>query len=637
MATAETMIDEARAYVGTLKGEMAGALNQARGLVYADGAYAMGYLGYDTKILGVTRLPEPPELPARPEFPTIDLALNPPPGPMVALDVTPTYRQMNTPQFTAPVPVYEAPDKPTLLEPFGDEPLPMDLGIEFPLPPSELSNPTLNAPEFDQHSMPEKAKLLLPDLPSEVPENDAVAPTNLAVKFVSDVRSNIATSRGLASSYVDEMITKFAPQHNAGMSALESRLQKYLDGGTALSPEVEKNIYDRGRAKNDDEAIRVQEAALVDVAARGFTMPNGVLASMMNRARRDAANNNAKMVNEIAIAQAEMEQKNLQFAVTSSAALRTTVLNLTQQWLQGLVALNGQAVDSAKAVLSALIETYNTSVKAYSVKLDAWKAEAALFDSKVKVELAKAEIYKTEISALLAEYSVDQMKIDLYKAEVSSLMSLAEMYKGQVAAVAGKVSMEKLKIDLFQSQVQAYGAQVQQKQAEWQGFSASVGGFSAEAQAYSARVNGYSAQVSAFKADIDAKVGEIQATTAKNQATADGYKGTIAGYVANVQGLSTSNSANIESLRQTGALFKAELDYGSTKYASNLGYYRAESDRVLAEAKVKFDVLGKKAEMATEQMKAAASIGERLGAIQGGMAQAALAGMNVLASKITTE
>ena len=637
MSSAEAIISDARTYVSSLKGDMVGALTQARDLVRADGSYALGFLTYDTKIPGVTKLPDPPALPARPEFPAINLALSPPPEPMPALDSPPTYTQMNTPEFSDPVPTYEEPDKPTRLEPFRDAPLPMDLGIDFPEPPSELSDPNFELPIFSPHTPPKPLAVSLPALPPEVPPNTTTEPTNLSGRFVTDVAAYGATSRGLASTYVDEMVTKFAPQHTAGMSALEARLQRYLDGGTGLNPAIEDAIYDRGRAKNDVESKRVQDSTLADMAARGFTMPNGVGNSMMARARQEAANNNAKMVNEIAIAQAELEQKNLQFAVTSSAALRTTVLNLTQQWLQGLVALNGQAVDSAKAVLSAMIDAYNTSVKAYSVKLDAWKAEAALFDSKVKVELAKAEIYKTEISALLAEYSVDQMKVDLYKAEVSSLMSLAEMYKGQVAAVAGKVGLEKLKIDLFQAQVQSYSAQVQQKQAEWQGFSASVGGFSAEAQAYSARVNGYSAQVSAFKADIDAKVGEIQATTAKNQATADGYKGTVAGYVANVQGLSASNSANIESQRQTGTLFKAELDFGSTKYASNLGYYKAESDRVLAEAKVKFDVLGKKAEMATEQMKAAASIGKELGAIQGGMAQAALAGMNVLAATTLIE
>ena len=51
------------------------------------------------------------------------------------------------------------------------------------------------------------------------------------------------------------------------MAAIEAQLTRYLNGGTGLDPLVEEAIYNRGRARNDFEAKRVQDAALREAAA----------------------------------------------------------------------------------------------------------------------------------------------------------------------------------------------------------------------------------------------------------------------------------------------------------------------------------------------------------------------------------
>lgn len=635
MATPQDIIDDARGYVADIQADAVLALMNAVMFVDASGGVNIAEIPAEFEIKGVTDLPEPPDVPDIPDLEIIDLLLPTAPGEMGTLDTIPTYAQQTAPVFGETAPTFTMPSLPAGLAEFRTN-APTITSVEFPEPPSELENPNLQPVVFGDHTAPDKMALFMPQLPGNAPAFNGTEPTNLADEFranYADTRTVLST---LASSYVEQMISQYAPNHSAGMAAVESRLQTYLDGGTALAPEVEEAIFNRARARNDVEAKKVQDAAFADIAARGFTLPSGALASTLARARQEAANNANKTSNEIAVAQAELEQKNLQFALSTSAALRTTVLQLTNSWLQGMLAINGQALDTAKAIMSAVIEAYNTTVKVYMTRVEGWKTEVAMFDSKIKFELSKVEIYKAEIAALQAEYTVDQMKVDLYKAEVSRLMSLAELYKGRIQAVMGQVSLEKSKIDIFQAQVQAYSAQTQAKQAEWQGFSAQIGGQTASAQAYSARVSGYTAQVQAYKTDIEAKVAEMNAVIAKNQSVADTYKSRVLAYTAQVQAASTSNSANIETQRQKSTLYKARIDQNMAKYQMSTTYYKVEADRILEEAREKFNAASKKAELFLELSKVTGGIYERIGAIQGGMAQAALAGMNTLAASTET-
>ena len=76
------------------------------------------------------------------------------------------------------------------------------------------------------------------------------------------------------------------------------------------------------------------------------------------------------------------------------------MLNATLSYMQNFSTIHGQALDYAKSVLSSIIDMYNTSVKAFPAKLEAYKTEASVYEVRMRGALTGIEIYKAEISAL---------------------------------------------------------------------------------------------------------------------------------------------------------------------------------------------------------------------------------------------
>lgn len=631
MATPDEIIEAARLYADRVRDDARREVDNARNRLVPGWDAIRQAIPSRMEMVPPKEFLPPDGLSSPPDYEWKDLVLPSDPTDHEPLDPIPPYVSKDAPVFEGDAPRFDVPSKPTELEGFKAS-LPVQQSVVFPEPPSELESPQLQPVRFGEYAVPTRPPMTLPTQPDAMPVFEGQEPGDLSDQFERKQRNELDTLNTLAGAYVDQMISKFAPNHKAGMAELEGRLEKYMKGGTALSAEVEDAIYRRAQERNDREAERVQRAAFSDVAARGFTLPTGTLAATLARARMEAASNNSKAASDIAVAQAELEQRNIQFAVTASAALRTTVLNMTQAWLQGILAINGQALDSAKAVMAAVIEAYNVSVKVYTTKLEAWRAEVAMFDSKINFELSKVEVYKAEIQALEAAYSVDQMKVDQYKAEVSRLSALADLYKSRIDAVMGKVTLEKAKVEVFQVQAQAYASQVQAKQAEWQAFSAEIGGHTADVQAYNARASAFASEVQAYKTEIDAKVAEINATAAKNNSIVDAYKARVQSYAAAVQAESASNSANIENEKNKGINYKWQLDQESTRMQLHLDYQRSEAARVLEEAKQKFASELKKAEIAIESARLEGGFAEKTVDMYAGVAQAALSGLNVLAA-----
>lgn len=628
MATPQQIIDDARTYVGTLTEAADSAIEDAISAVewaqepYIRFSYA--------------------DLPQQPSAKT---ALKLPPMTSVPMDSTaaPTkpgnYQAISAITVGAPpslqtyAPTLTLPSKPAgMAEFFSTVPV-VDLSAQFPNAP-ELIMP--ESPALTEHATPLAPTTALPAFGAVAPANDVRAPDDLQGDFSAAYREAAPQFITMVGGYVDAELTKLNPQYHTQMGKIETQLSKYLDGGTGLKAEVEEAIYNRARARNDLEAKKVQDAAMADAAARGFTLPNGSMFSAMNRARQDAANNNAKTASEIAIAQAEMEQKNLQFAVTTSAGLRTAMINATLSYMQNLGQINGQALDYAKSVLSSIVETYNTAVKAYTVQLEGYKTEATVFETLMRGALAGVEIYKAEISALQALTQVDQSRIEVYKARIDVLTAASNMYKTQVDAVVSKASLERLKIDVFQAQVQAYGAQVSAKNAEWQGYSAAIGGEEAKARVYGSQVQAYVAQVQGYKSGIEAQAEAVKAQALNSEATSRQYTAEVNAYEAEVKAKGEVARTELENQRQTVVAFQAEAQAVTAQAQVELEYYKQTGLVSIENAKLGLQSVIANVDAKQNYTKLLATLQQSQATIHGNLAGAALAGMNVLAASTET-
>lgn len=623
-----TLLADAKAYVTTLTGEASNAMDEAISLTRA--------IGYVIPNIAPMNLPGTPPVPASVDAPVLDgISLDLPAEPANTLEFQDISEIIvgDLPELTATAPTIDLPTKPSTLAEFLQTVPAIDTNIVFPEPPSVLMNTLIEAPASTERAEPTKPTVALPGFDAVAPTGMPAAPTDHEARFAAGYRSAAPTMISMIDGYVDAELVKLNPQYHIQMARIETQLATYLAGGTGLAPAVEDAIYSRARGKNDAESRRTQEAAWSTAAERGFTLPDGALYSALQQARQGGADNNARQANEIVVMQAEMEQKNLQFAVTTSTSLRTAMVNAALSYHQNLISLNGQALEYAKSILSAIIEVYNTAVKAFTVQLDAYKSEAVVYEVRLKAAMSYVELYQAEINALAAMVSVDRTKVEIYKAKIDALTSAANVYRAQIEAVQGRVSLEKLQLDVFQAQVMAYGSQVQAKNSEWQGYTAAIEGQTAKARIFNTQVEAFSAQTQAFKVGIEAKAETVRAQALTNQSRAANYAALVAGYTALVQ-------ARVEKVRATVEVQKQSIVAYTARVQATIGnaqmineYYKATSNVVIQNSQLQMTAQVQTAESVRQFGQSMAQLGTANATIFGNLAGAALSGMNTLAAE----
>ena len=622
------LIADARSYTNGLVASAQGAMTAANNSVSA--------IGYTVPNFQAATLPTPPTAGIDVTPPTladIELVLPAEPtGALVFQDISPIEAGL-APTLTAVQPELVMPTTPAQVAEFLQTAPAINTNVVFPEPPSALLNPLIDAPVLIAHAEPDKPQTVVPVFTAVAPIDNTVAPTNIQQSFENAYAGVAPSTIAMMDGYVDAMLQKYNPRFAEQMGRLEDQLAKYLDGGTGLNPAVENAIYERARSKNDAEARRVRDSTIADAAARGFTIPTGAMASAIQQARQAGADNNAASAREIVVMQAEMEQKNLQFAVTTSTGLRTALLNATISYHQNLVSINGQALDYAKTVMSAIIEVYNTAVKAFTVKLEAYKAEAVVYETKLKSAMAGIELYRVEIAALEALTNVDRAKVDVYRARIESLTSLSNVYRAQIEAVQGRVGLEKLRLDVFQSQVQAYATQVQAKNAEWQGYTAAINGQTAKAQIFATQVQAFTAQVGGYKATIEAKSEVVRAAALTNQARASQFQATLQGYQTVVQARGEKARTQIQVQGQALVAYQAKVQASIGNAQVQQTYYKAIADVAISNAGNNLRAQLGEVESKRAFGQTVAQLGTANAQIYGSLAGSAMAGMNTLSAE----
>ena len=615
------------------------ANTNARGFVdlakaqLADAHYHVVAVGYDSpEWTGIT-LPESMIIGARPEAPDIDPpVLSLPPDPENAPDLRdPT----DIPTGDEPVNHYEAPllvipPSPSELPPAPGAPL-INRNFTFPEPPPQLLT-VLPPPLLPTRTEPTKIMLDPVAFEGAAPAPIPAPPSNLAALFAGQFSAQSDIMQNLARTYTDEWLNEVAPNHAAQMTALNDRLDELMQGGTGLNQSVENAIYERSKTKTNAEARRIQQAALSDMAARGFTLPTGALTSALQQARQAGADNNAQAARDIVVLQAELEQKNLQFAITTSAGLRTMIVNASAAYMQHVVSIFSQSTEYAKSVFANTVEIYNATVRYYSAQMELYKGQVSIYQAKISAAAAKVEIYKAEISALQALTQVDMAKVNMYKAQIDATSALIGVFRAQIDAVLGKVSLEKTKIEIFQAETQAFGAQAQAKNSEWNGFTAQMSGEESKARMFMSEVSAFNSEVEGYKARIEAKIGTARAQSETNQGRIANYNAKIQAYNARVSAESAKTQAHNENNRMEITAFEKEISAFNMETQAELIEYKALMEARVENATRDLAAQIDKARAKTEYGAHLASLSNTGAQVFGQLASAAMSGMNTLAS-----
>lgn len=628
MATVDTLVTNARTYSEQVLAQATQALSQMQLAVNNVGFTVVGFNG--------ANLPESPDIPEALTAPTlspVDLVLPTEPGPAPQFQGISPIEAGFAPVLTATAPSITIPNLPSQLAEFTQTAPDINTSYVFPEPPDELTSPLISALVLTDHPVPERPTIALPSFDGTAPVDDMTAPTDLAAQYVAAYRDMAPGMVAGMEERMDAALVRFNPRYHEQVEAIEAKLSSCLVGDSALSPDIEDAIYERAKGRDLAEARRVGRAAYANAAARGFTIPDGAAFGQDARARQAAADSLARASNEIAVAQAERANENLKWAMNLSVTWRTSLLSAALGYHSNLMTINGQALESARAIVGNVVEVYNLSVKAFEAKLGAYRAEAAVYDVRLKAAMSYIELYKAEIDALQAMVQVDQAKVAVYRGRIEALESLASVYRSRVEVVVQQAGLERLKLDLFRSQVEAFGAQAQVKKSELDVFVASMSGQESLVKVYAAQVDAYNSEVAGFKAGIDAKAEVVRATALTNEALANQYRAGVDAFSAMVAARANVARTQLETQRAQLNTFDSQVRAITATTQLQADVYKAQSLIVLENTRLEVETLLRSAEQNLQRSKAVADLGIASAQQYSTVAGAVMSGMNTLVSQ----
>ncbi len=207
---------------------------------------------------------------------------------------------------------------------------------------------------------------------------------------------------------------------NSLVETLLARLVEDLKhGATGLAADVEQEIFDRAKYRQQIEYDKQQQETMEFFSARGFDLPTGVMVGRMQELSNNQALLTSDLNGKIAIEQAELAQKNSQFVIQITKDLEAVRQDFHSK-------RNDRALDYAKAVAANAIALYSEKVKAYvavsqanvmevEVQVENLKAVVEYNKGLVDSYAAQAKVYETVVNS---KSKVNEAKIAVLDAEV---------------------------------------------------------------------------------------------------------------------------------------------------------------------------------------------------------------------------
>ena len=248
-------------------------------------------------------------------------------------------------------------------------------------------------------------------------------------------QANIDVSYEIRSAYADAL-SDFRPEFEAGLAEYLAKwfpecittstdnwiCNTILTGGTGLPENIETMIWERARRKEQMDARRLEQEATESVAARGFSIPPGVLSGRLLQIQQDVADRSATMGRDVAIKHIEIIIDNVRFAVEQGVKIRIAVLSAVNDFMRAWMLPEELAIDRAKALTEAKTRLSDSAAAYYNAMIS--EAELGLRAQ----DISARSWDNTNSSVVNAAVSNVQLRSSVVK-------DIAALY-GQAAAAA---------------------------------------------------------------------------------------------------------------------------------------------------------------------------------------------------------
>ena len=495
------------------------------------------------------------------------------------------------------MPALNLPDAPTMRDvPLPAEPT-IDTHIDYP------DAPSLALPEMEtltQISIPAFTFPTLPDFNDQPPSAASLTAPEVFVNWVEPT---------YASILYDELIGK---------------VRAWMQGGTGLPAHIEDALFSRARERDSAETRRAVQEAVDTWAARGFSMPPGMLVAQTNAVREQGRLKAAELNRDILAQAAQWEIENLRFAVTQGIALEQLTQNLHENMAKRMF-------EVARFNAEMRINVFNAQVSLFNAQNAAFATLAQVYRTKLDGALAKLQAYRAAIEAQQAIGQLNQQKVEVFKARLQSVQTSADLFTAMMKGAEVRASVIAKEFDAYRTRVQAYAEQVGAEKVKFDAYESQVKGETAKAGMFEAQSRAYASTVQAIANKADLKVKEAQLRM-------DGARLKLQSFETNVGAYRAQMDAGLAQLRQQVEVFQSKVQAWQSEAQVNVSanevqmrYADMHTRSNIAYAEMFIGRYQANIQKAVQQAQIALEAAKAMGQYSAQLAAGAMSAMNVSA------
>lgn len=155
-------------------------------------------------------------------------------------------------------------------------------------------------------------------------------------------------------------------------------IDQIRNGGTGLPTTVEAALYNRGKDRIYKAAVAADYMAVSQFAARGFTLPQGVLSARLAESQFSTKAALGDLARDVLVENTKIQVETTKFAVQMAVQLRLGLVNALAAFLNAAADVPKGAVqyaqlftDSKRNIAGAIVDYYNAQIREQELKLRA--------------------------------------------------------------------------------------------------------------------------------------------------------------------------------------------------------------------------------------------------------------------------
>lgn len=421
--------------------------------------------------------------------------------------------------------------------------------------PDAPASVTLNlptAPSMGTHVAPDRPDVDLtlsyPDAPdTTLPDMDTLSAINLPAFEWPDI-PDFTDKPPVAQLTVPEPIINWAePQYRSEMlDALQAQVRDMMAGSTGMPRAVEDALFARARERDSAETERAVQEAVDTFAARGFSMPPGMLAKQINVVREQGRLKAAETNRDILTQAAQWQIDAIRFAVQQGFALEQLTSNLYSNMV-------GRLFEVARFQAESQLNVFNAQVSLFNAQTQAFANLVQVYKTRVDAAVSKLTAYKTAVDAQLAIGQLNAQKVEIYKARLTAIQTQVEVFRSKMDAVKVRADVINTQFSAYRTEVEAYGQEISAEKVKFDAYTAQVQGETAKASLLDAQARVYATTIQGLssKADIRAKAAQVKMDAAKTY---------VQKYLADLDAYKAEMQASLQQVQYGVQVFQAKVD-----------------------------------------------------------------------------